>query len=70
MTTRIYTVPGISCDHCKRAIETEVAEVDDVTSVVVDVDTKTVRVVGGGDDAVRGAIDEAGYDIESVAESA
>jgi copper chaperone CopZ len=68
MTTRTYTVPGISCDHCKRAIETEVAAVDDVTDVEVDVDARTVRVVGGGDDAVRAAIDEAGYDVESVVE--
>ena len=70
MTTRTYTVPGISCDHCKRAIEAEVAAVDDVTDVEVDVATRTVRVIGGADEAVRGAIDEAGYDIESVAESA
>lgn len=70
MTTRTYTVPGISCDHCKRAIETEVAAVDDVADVEVDVDTRTVRVVGGDDTAVRAAIDEAGYDVESVAESA
>lgn len=70
MTTRTYSVPGISCDHCKRAIETEVATVDDVTDVDVDVEAKTVRVVGGGDDAIRAAIDEAGYDVESVADGA
>lgn len=70
MTTRTYSVPGISCDHCKRAIETEVAAVDDVTAVDVDVEARTVRVVGGGDDAIRAAIDEAGYDVESVADSA
>ena len=67
MTTRTYSVPGISCDHCKRAIETEVVAVDDVTAVDVDVEAKTVRVVGGGDDAIRAAIDEAGFDVESVA---
>jgi len=70
MTTRTYTVPGISCDHCKRTIETDVAAVDGVSDVEVDVDTRTVRVVGGGDDAVRAAIDEAGYDVESLAEGA
>ncbi len=62
-TTRTYTVPDISCDHCKRAIESEVTGVTDVTSVVVDVDAKQVTVVGGDDDAVRAAIDDAGYDI-------
>jgi copper chaperone CopZ len=62
-TTHTYSVPDISCDHCKRAIEGEVSTVADVTSVDVDIDAKTVVVTGGDDAAVRAAIDEAGYDI-------
>ena len=62
-TTHSYSVPGISCDHCKRAIETEVSGVAAVESVDVDVDAKLVTVVGGDDDAIRAAIDDAGYDI-------
>lgn len=59
-----YSVPGVSCDHCKHAIETEVAKVAGVAAVVVDVAAKTVAVDGTADDAaVRAAIDEAGYDI-------
>lgn len=59
-----YEVPGISCDHCKRAIEGEVAGVDGVATVEVDVERRTVRVVGDVDDAaVRAAIDEAGYEV-------
>jgi copper chaperone CopZ len=65
--TRIYDVPAISCDHCKHAIEGEVATVPGVTGVVVDVDAKTVTVDGDADDAaLRAAIDEAGYDVEAV----
>ena len=65
--TRTYAVPGISCDHCKHAIETAVGALDAVDSVVVDVTARTVAVVGEApDDAVRAAIDDAGYDIESV----
>jgi copper chaperone CopZ len=60
---RTYTVPGISCDHCKHAIEAEVATVAGVSDVVVDVDSKSVRVQGGDDAAIRAAIDEAGYDV-------
>lgn len=63
MATRIYSVPGISCGHCKAAIEGEVAKVAGVERVVVDVGTRTVEVEGGADDAVRAAIDEAGYDV-------
>jgi copper chaperone CopZ len=66
MSTRVYEVPGISCGHCKAAIEGAVGKVAGVGSVVVDVDAKTVRVDGGDDAAVRAAIDEAGYDVEAV----
>ena len=58
-----YVVPGISCDHCKNAIETKVAPVEGVESVVVDVDTKTVVVAGGDDAAIVEAIGSAGYDV-------
>lgn len=60
-----YPVPGISCEHCCAAIVGEVTQVAGVSSVDVDLSTKTVAVAGTGldDAAVRAAIDEAGYDI-------
>jgi copper chaperone len=61
--TRTYSVPDISCDHCKQAIEGEVTGVADVVSVNVDIDAKQVAVTGGDDAAIRAAIDEAGYDV-------
>jgi len=67
MTTRIYSVPEISCGHCKSAIEGELTPLDAVESAVVDIDAKTVTVVGNvSEDAVRAAIDEAGYEVASV----
>jgi copper chaperone len=62
-STRTYSVPGISCDHCKHAIETEVAGVEGVSEVTVDIDAKLVSVTGGDDAAIRSAIDDAGYDV-------
>jgi copper chaperone len=64
-----YSVPGMSCEHCRSAITKEVDTVAGVASVTVDLDAKTVVVRGEGvDDAdVRAAIDEAGYDIEGAA---
>ena len=61
-----YTVPGMSCAHCKSAIESEVARVDGVDSVTADPDTKLVVVRGSSfdDAAVRAAIDEAGYEAD------
>ena len=59
----LYSVPEISCDHCKSAIEAEVSGVDGVNNVEVDVAGKSVTVTGGDDAAIRAAIDEAGYDV-------
>jgi copper chaperone len=64
MTTRTYSVPGISCGHCKSAIEGELAPLEGVESAVVDIETKTVTVVGEITEAqVRAAVDEAGYEV-------
>lgn len=62
--TTIFRVSGMSCDHCKRAIQEEVGRVAGVTAVDVDLDTKLVTVHGDApDDALRAAIDEAGYEV-------
>ena len=63
-----YTVPGMSCGHCRAAITEEVEQVDGVTGVDVDLDAKRVTVTGTGveDAAVRAAIDEAGYEIAAA----
>jgi copper chaperone len=59
-----YRVAGMTCDHCTIAVAGEVAKVDGVASVDVDLDTKLVRVHGTDIDAaaVVAAIDEAGYE--------
>jgi copper chaperone CopZ len=62
--TYVYDVPGISCGHCKMAIEGEVAKVAGVDRVEVSVDDKVVTVEGTAADAdLRAAIDEAGYEV-------
>ncbi len=61
--TVTYSVPTITCGHCKSAIEGEVSQVSGVDSVVVDIEAKSVAVNGGDDAAIRAAIDEAGFDI-------
>ncbi len=59
-----YTVSGMSCGHCKSAVEGEVGRVPGVEFVEADLDTKRVLVRGEGleDAALRAAIDEAGYE--------
>jgi copper chaperone len=64
MAIRTFSVPDISCNHCKNAIEAEVSKVAGVTSVDVDVATRTVRVEGDTPEpAIVEAIDEAGYEV-------
>jgi copper chaperone len=62
--TLTYRVDGMTCDHCKAAVNGEVAKVSGVQTVDVELDPKLVRVSGDGvdHDAVVAAIDEAGYD--------
>ena len=68
MTTRTFSVPSISCGHCKAAIEGEVRQVDGVARVEVDIEAKTVAVEGSAsDEAIVAAIDEAGYEVASPA---
>ncbi len=65
MQQHTYSVRGISCSHCKAAIEEEVGKVTGVASVDADVASKLVVVTGAFDDGeVRAAIDEAGYEAE------
>jgi|TARA_B110000263_G_scaffold59209_1_gene50694 copper chaperone len=67
MTSRVFDVPDISCDHCKRAIEEAVSAVSEVDSVVVTVDRRVVEVAGvASDDAVIAAIQLAGYEVAQV----
>lgn len=61
--TTVYSVNGMTCQHCVNAITNEVSAVPGVESVEVDLAAKTVTVSGGDDAAVRAAIDEAGYEI-------
>ena len=64
MNQMTYTVPGMSCGHCKEAVSSELQEVSGVESVDVDLDTKLVVVRGEDldDAALRAAIEEAGYE--------
>ena len=62
--TLTYSVPGMHCGHCEKAVSEDVSAVAGVESVAVDLDSKRVTVVGTDlDDAkLRAAIDEAGYE--------
>ena len=64
---RTYTVSGMTCEHCVASVREEVAEVEGVSAVEVDLESGRLSVDGDGfsDDAVRAAVDEAGYQVVS-----
>ncbi len=66
MNELTYSVPDMSCGHCEHAVSTELQTVDGVESVDVDLETKLVTVRGHDldDQALRAAIDEAGYEAQ------
>ena len=63
--TTSYSVPGMHCGHCEAAVTRELEAVAGVESVDVDLDSKRVTITGHGldDEALRAAIDEAGYEV-------
>jgi copper chaperone CopZ len=55
-TTTAYTVTGMTCEHCVRAVRTEVGQVPEVRDVQVDLATGQVTITSDGpvdDAAVR-----------------
>ena len=62
--TLSYNVPAIHCNHCAASIKEEVAAVDGVEAVDVDLEGKVVTIHGAAldDAALRAAIEEAGYE--------
>ena len=59
-----YRVPGMHCSHCEAALKEELAAVEGVEAVEVDLGLKVVMVRGTGlsDESLRAAIEQAGYD--------
>jgi copper ion binding protein len=60
-----YVVPGMSCQHCVRAVTSEVGQIVGVKDVQVNLDTKVVTVEYGDSvapESIVAAIKEAGYE--------
>ena len=67
MTTTTYRVTGMTCDHCVRAVTTELVLLPGVRSVDIDLAEGAVTVTSDGpmdQEEVREAIDEAGYALQ------
>ncbi|MFE4517135.1 heavy-metal-associated domain-containing protein [Kitasatospora sp. NPDC056783] len=65
-STITYTVSGMSCGHCEKAISEEVSTLAGVTEVSADATAGTVTITSAApldEEQVRAAIDEAGYEL-------
>ncbi|HEY5836487.1 heavy-metal-associated domain-containing protein [Streptomyces sp.] len=66
MSEAVYSVSGMTCGHCESAVTKEVTAIPGVTSVTAVAQTGLVTVASAApldDEAVRAAVDEAGYDL-------
>lgn len=60
-------VEGMSCSHCENAIKKAVGALDGVSSVTVDLSSKTVTVEYEAEkvtlEVIKNEIDDQGYDV-------
>lgn len=69
MSTKTYTVAGMTCGHCVSSVTEEINQLPGVSAVSVDLPTGAVTVTSDDDLAesdVRGAVEEAGYQLVSA----
>ena len=63
----VYTVEGMSCNHCKMAVEKEVSALPGMRAATVDLAAKSLTVEYDGEKtdpkAIRQAVAEAGFTV-------
>ncbi len=67
MTTK-FSVPEISCDHCKSTIVNTLSTIDDIELVEVNIETKDVTLKSSEEidlDLVKSLLDKQGYTVVS-----
>lgn len=70
--TTVIDVEGMTCQHCVKAVTNEVSKIDGVldVSIVLKTDEPShVTVVSDAEldpEALRAAVDEAGYDVAAI----
>ncbi|MFC8421572.1 heavy-metal-associated domain-containing protein [Streptomyces sp. NPDC057236] len=64
--TTVYKVSGMSCGHCEGAVSGEISQLPGVSSVRAVASSGEVTVVSAApldEEAVRAAVDEAGFEL-------
>ena len=69
MNKVIYSIPNISCGHCVHTIQTELADLEGVTSVVANSVTKSVEVkfeAPASENAIKELLKEINYPVSDL----
>jgi copper chaperone CopZ len=72
MSTTTYTVTGMTCGHCVSSVTEEISALPGVQDVQIELNPGSesrVTVTSDAplaDEAVRGAVDEAGYELSGA----
>lgn len=66
---KIIYIEGMSCGHCKAAVEKALGAVDGVAKVEVSLDEKLAKVTLDKDldsSLLKATVEEAGYDVREI----
>lgn len=64
--TKTYSVPNIHCQHCVHTINMELSDIDGITTVQADLDSKSVKVDFENADVeqiILNTLEEIGYPV-------
>lgn len=63
----IYRIGGMSCNHCKNSVETHLAKLQGINTVVVDLTDGTACVEGMADEAsIKKTVEELGFEYKGI----
>ncbi|SDY73802.1 heavy-metal-associated domain-containing protein [Tindallia californiensis] len=69
---KLIKIEGMTCGHCSARVEKNLAQVDGVEEVVIDLEAKNAIVTLGkavNNETIVEAIDDAGYDVIDISEA-
>ncbi|CAL9519183.1 hypothetical protein SUDANB171_03786 [Streptomyces sp. enrichment culture] len=72
MSTTTYQVSGMTCGHCESSVRSELSALEGVSEVTAKASSGLVTVVSQApldEEAVRAAVDEAGFELVGPAAS-
>jgi copper chaperone CopZ len=67
---KVIIIQGMSCEHCVKRVRKELEKLENLNVLSVEIGKAVVEGDVLKDEAIKEAIDEAGYDVKEIAENA